>query len=289
MKKILILLTTALLIISCGPKQEMIPSDVMKKIITQTLITNAMLNTVPGEGGAAPIKNSDSLDYYRPILEYFGYTLNDFRYTISEMSSRKSNPLNNILEEVAKEMESVDAVAEARYQALMEIDKMALREFADTVYAMDTTIIGKLNKYKIFIEKPLRGKYRLTGQYKSVSNYSVGGKSITYRFAGNDPSTVKGVKWLSMGPSEDKIDLEMANPRQGFDSLYIEFIDSKAKIEYIDTSYIKNIMLVYTPETEVARRNFYIKKTGFTPLNELYEKRYFSAQDSLPISLYRAQ
>lgn len=277
MSKYSLYILTLLILLSSCDRPKNIPDETLKDIFKESMITSALLENRPHSG-------HDTVDYYKKIAEKYGYTIQDVEYTVEQMSMRKSNPMNNILEAVVVDMEHIKAEAEARYRRLQRFDSAAMVYSTDTLYFKDSTIRGSLSKYTIKVPELKRGLYLLKFDYRSAGDYTNWSKSARYKLSDTKKKidNLQSSAWLARNTFDSPFELEIPNHKGEYDSLYIYFEEIKKPEK--DTSYIKNITVSYTPSISTARKNFMTKITGIpTNLEEFYEKRYFTPTDSLPI------
>lgn len=286
MKKVWFLLISMCFVVSCDDVDD-ITSEEMVEIITESLLTNSIIsanNKLPQPG-----TTTDTIDYYAPILAKYGYTIDDFRYTIREMSSRKSNPLNEIFGQVSKRLDSLAAVAEYNYGAALRYDTLALNFYADTVYRKDTTIRGSLKKYKFSIKKPQIGDYTIIFDYHSVSDYRSGTKALTHRLArrGDRKISPPNREWLNRAIDTSQFKRVIKVSERGWDSLVIGFeepvISKKFVKQFKDTSFIRSVVVIHTPAIERARQMYYHRYFEGIKLYEIIKNE----KDSLPLPFGR--
>lgn len=109
----LMALVAAVCLCSCGRDAKIIPRNKMSKIYAEMYLTDAWLLTAPEEARL----RADTTSLYEPILEKYGYTLEDYWASVShylqdpERFSRILKKSEDILESgyksVKKEMEAV--------------------------------------------------------------------------------------------------------------------------------------------------------------------------------------
>lgn len=286
MKKLWFLLISISILISCDDIDD-IPSDEMVDIITEALLTSSIADS--DHHTPLPGTTYDTVDYYSSILNRYGYTIEDFRYTIRQMAARKSNPLNEIFERVSKGIDSLASVASFHYGAAMRYDTLVLKFYADTIYRKDTTIKGSLKKYKFDLKKPLVGNYTVTFKYRSVSDYRSGSKALTYRMAHRGESKMAPTDrlWLNRALDTSKFIgvIKVAEP--DWDSIIIGFEEPVLSKDFVkqfkDTSFINSVMVVYTPALEQARKMYYYRYFEGIKLYEIIR----NAENILPLPFGR--
>ena len=146
---------------SCN-SHKIIPDRELAQIFHDAMLVNAYINNDVGQSAI------DSVNFYEPIFAKYGYTVEDFHYTMDKFSRRKSSRLSDVAEvmlllldresqELASQVEKLDTienVARRRYrETLLERKNIVVKESADT---------AKLN-FELSGIRP--GKYAITGYY----------------------------------------------------------------------------------------------------------------------------
>ena len=281
-----LLAVVAVLLPSCR-KARRIPEEVLQEIITESLITDAIIREENRRIRSGQKIFSDSLDYYKPIAEKYGYTMEDVRHTIEYMATRRSNPMKNVLDMAIQNIDKHKQRASVLYQGTLKFDSLAIQHYTDTVYHKDTTTRGTLKDYKIFISSPKKGEYTLTFYYQTVEDYKVRTKSVKYRLASPPADSVPpaiGTFWMNRNPRGGNFRNMVQVHQPVYDSLNFWFSEPVQAKDYkgADTSMIRDIMIIYAPTVQDARSDFMYEMTGFgKPLEEIYEKLYYPA-DSMP-------
>lgn len=283
MKNIVIAFFSFCCLVACDDYETINDSE-MEDILSEVLLTNSITSNQPGY--ASPGSPGDTIDYYTPILEKYDYTLDDFRGTIREMATRKSNPLAEIFIKVNREIDSLADAAEYRYNVSLRYDSTALAFFADTLYDQDTVVRGSLAKWRIPVSKPKQGTYRISFAYRSTEDYRVGSKSVVFRTKPNGtPDKRLWIDRVTKDTTQFSGEFQLAKPT---DTLIVSFDEptiakKEAKLAR-DTSFVRHVRLIYTPELEKVRRDYFahlFRNIHFTLFNLPNEK------DSLPIPFRR--
>lgn len=285
---VVVMALIAITTISCdGPK--IIPEEKLQNIITDILLTEGVRNSGMVIHSDVPL---DSVDFYGPVLSKYGYTVSDFSYTINEMASRKSNPLEGVMVKVVATIDRQAAIAQYRYDVARRFDSLALKAYADTVYLMDSTIVGSVKKIRIKIDSVKAGDYRIAMSYQSMLDYRLPQKSIKYYFASKgEKKSLEQVIWLNRNDKMTKASEILSTPKDR-DSLIIFFSEApvtryvdKSEAPLKDTSVLKDLVVVHTPPVAEARTLYYNSILGgsFRVSTELFKKNeQQSKKDSLP-------
>ncbi len=122
-------------------RTKTIPDGELKEIFKEIFISNAYVQS--GNAALRP----DTLDMYRPILERYGYTVEDMKYSIESFSRRKSMRVTDVISEAITELEaeedhlrylvaatdSVDVISQRMLRRLVREDSLiAVTRTADT-------------------------------------------------------------------------------------------------------------------------------------------------------------
>lgn len=164
MKTILYIIFSSFIITSCNRIEE-IPENDLKLIIEETILTTAVISKTK------PIADSvKNMDYYSPILDKYGYTVEDLEYTISQMIRRKTPVLSTILGQIESSIGTQKQGAEYMYEMYDSFLKKIDSTYVDTLYTLTTP--HKFEKYNDLdsenINIPLSGN----GEYKIKVFYS---------------------------------------------------------------------------------------------------------------------
>lgn len=127
-----LVLLASLVTMGCN-KPKVIPDDVLGKIFHDAMLTNSYINNV--------MVKADSLNFYEPILESYGYTSEDLQNTIVNFSRRKSARLSDVAEHMILLLEREAMVLEKQVAVLDTIDNVARRHFTETLL-YDTLIVA---------------------------------------------------------------------------------------------------------------------------------------------------
>mgnify|MGYP003288147172 FL=1 len=113
------------MVVGCKEEKE-IPEDDLVNIFRDAFVANAYLAK---EG----IQPNDSLIIYEPILEKYGYTVEDLRTTLQSLSQRKSARVSDLLTKASELLDEEAAVERQRLVILDTIDNIAKREYTRTI------------------------------------------------------------------------------------------------------------------------------------------------------------
>ncbi len=160
-KTIGLAVAAAILLASCGPKK--ISDREMTDILFDIFLMNGYVTNMPYK------IRTDTVDIYEPLLADYGYTVEDFLYTLNRMAMKKSSRLSELLKNATHRLQAEDRYFTAREKMWASIDSAAIAAYNDTVYRMDDRTLRFDSKDKADSMKfsiPVSpGKYRLTYKY----------------------------------------------------------------------------------------------------------------------------
>ena len=247
---------------ACSSKPQQIPQDELEEIITEAMITSAIMTN-------KGINPSDSTDPYKGLLEARGYTLKDYVYTINEMAGRKSNPLAQLFKHISERMTTVSHEADFDYKRKLKYDSAVVKYTLKKLIDIDTTIVGSLKKYQFALQKPKVGEYEIKFTYRSMGSYDYGTKLIKVEQHNNSlaRNKVKSTSyWMDITYKPKEYSKKFTIDKNDVDSINFSFTEpSKRKgvVYHRDTSYIKDIQLIFYPPIEEARLEYFKAKTKF--------------------------
>ena len=159
MKRLLICAVVILAIFGCSRRKE-IDDKTLALIFRDAYITNAYL-------GVNYI-NLDSILIYEPILDKYGFTPEDFRYTIGNFSRRKSAQLGRVLKEAENQIAGYAAIYEKKVVVLDTVKNVAIRSFKRTI-RRDSLIEIKTkadtSKLQLIVDPLQPGSYSIRYKY----------------------------------------------------------------------------------------------------------------------------
>lgn len=282
---VLYLIALAALLAACGEKPKAIPDNTMRSIMRELLVSQAVLRVDKSLTADKPL---DSLDVHTAVLQKYGYTLEDFRYTVREMSMRKSNPLANILEGVAADIKRSSEVAEQRYRQMLRIDSMAQARTCDTVFRSDTTLTGSLHNYRI-VYTGVNPSDSLVpaGTYKIMFDYSTGSharaytKSLRSKKTPREGKPIENTTWLqtSQDTTRYESEIDITSDTKQLD-IWLQEIQRRDIPK--DTCYLTGVRLVYYRPARQARDILLRRFTGFPDQLETYYEQRYTDTTSLP-------
>lgn len=119
---------------SCD-KPKSIPDTTLVSIVGDLYLANAYWDM---HGSYAFEK--DSMDVYTPIFEHYGYTPEDFMYTIEGLTKRKSLKFSDVLQAA---LDTLDAKGRPTFQAVARRD--TLNRIASELYKKRCTVLWNPN------------------------------------------------------------------------------------------------------------------------------------------------
>ena len=280
MKRVLIITLTLLCIVSCARKKE-IDDQTLAKIFSEAYISNAYLGI--------NYFNIDSVQIYEPILERYGYTPEDLRYTIGNFSRRKSAQLGRVLKDAEEQIKVFADIYEKEVVILDTIKNVAVRSMQRVVYKDSLISVKKLadtSKLKLVVEPLQPGMYSIRYRYTCErEKFKEKGKSKELSLRGAiNIETNNGIHKnnysYNLRDEENirrKITTDTASKR-----LVITFAktaDQSKKMKKPNVT-VTDLVIEYTPEENLAIDSLFKRYIDI----KIFDDVFFPAKDSLTLS-----
>ena len=268
-------------VVSCSRK-KVIDDQTLAKIFSEAYISNAYLG----------IKyfNIDSVQIYEPILDRYGFTPEDFRYTIGNFSRRKSAQLGRVLKDAEEQIKKIADVYEREVVILDTIQNVAVRTMQRVVHKDSLISVKKLadtSKLKLVIDPlqpgmySVRYKYNCTkeqikekkGKKKDLSlrgviniETSTGTHANNYAYNLRDEENIR--RTISTDTAAKRLVITFAKPA-----------DPTQKMRKPNIT-ISDFIIEYTPEENLAIDSLFKRYIDI----KIFDDVFFSAKDSLALS-----
>ena len=265
-------------VVSCSRK-KVIDDQTLAKIFSEAYISNAYLG----------IKyfNIDSVQIYEPILDRYGFTPEDFRYTIGNFSRRKSAQLGRVLKDAEEQIKKIADVYEREVVILDTIQNVAVRTMQRVVHKDSLISVKKLadtSKLKLVIDPlqpgmySVRYKYNCTkeqikekkGKKKDLSlrgviniETSTGTHANNYAYNLRDEENIR--RTISTDTAAKRLVITFAKPA-----------DPTQKMRKPNIT-ISDFIIEYTPEEKLAIDSLFKRYIDI----KIFDDVFFSAKDSL--------
>ena len=268
-------------VVSCSRK-KVIDDQTLAKIFSEAYISNAYLG----------IKyfNIDSVQIYEPILDRYGFTPEDFRYTIGNFSRRKSAQLGRVLKDAEEQIKKIADVYEREVVILDTIQNVAVRTMQRVVHKDSLISVKKLadtSKLKLVIDPlqpgmySVRYKYNCTkeqikekkGKKKDLSlrgviniETSTGTHANNYAYNLRDEENIR--RTISTDTAAKRLVITFAKPA-----------DPTQKMRKPNIT-ISDFIIEYTPEENLAIDSLFKRYIDI----KIFDDVFYSAKDSLALS-----
>lgn len=157
--RLTVVLIATLCTVSCNETRTIPDSDLVN-IFHDAMLANAYLS----EKGI----RDDSLLVYGPILEKYGYTEEEMRYTIKSFSERKSAKLSDLVVAASKRLEQEAKAESYKIVVLDTVENIARRSYTRTIYS-DSLIRAKrmrdTSDLRVYIDDLVPGEYNISFNY----------------------------------------------------------------------------------------------------------------------------
>ena len=281
MKRVIICILIVLSVAGCARKKE-IDDHTLAKIFSEAYITNAYMG----------IKyfNIDSVQIYEPILEHYGFTPEDFRYTIGNFSRRKSAQLGRVLKEAEEQIKQYADIYDREVVILDTIQNVAVRTMQRVVHKDTLISIKKLadsSKLKMVIDPLQPGMYSVRYKYnctkEQVKDKKGKKKDLALRGVINiETSTGTHANNYAYNLREEENIRRTISTDTAAKRLVITFAkpaDPTHKMRKPNIT-ISDFIIEYTPEENLAIDSLFKRYIDI----KIFDDVFFSAKDSLALS-----
>lgn len=285
MKRVVYILLTLLCVLGCARRKE-IDDKTLAQIFRDAYLTNAYL-------GINYI-NIDSIQIYEPILNKYGYTPEDLRYTIGNFSRRKSAQLGRVLREAENQIAEVAQIYEKRVVVLDTIKNVAIRTFKRTVYQDSLIEVKKradTTKLHLTIEPLQPGTYSV--RYRYTYNKKEEPKRKKSKKRPEDELTLRGALYIETfsGSHRNNYSYNLRKEESirrtliadtSAHKLVLTFAkpsDARHKIRNIDLK-VEDIEILYTPSEEMAIDSLFMNYVDIKIFDDVF---FNTPTDSLPL------
>ena len=281
MKRVIICILIVLSVAGCARKKE-IDDHTLAKIFSEAYITNAYMG----------IKyfNIDSVQIYEPILEHYGFTPEDFRYTIGNFSRRKSAQLGRVLKEAEEQIKQYADIYDREVVILDTIQNVAVRTMQRVVHKDSLISIKKLadsSKLKMVIDPLQPGMYSVRYKYnctkEQVKDKNGKKKDLALRGVINiETSTGTHANNYAYNLREEENIRRTISTDTAAKRLVITFAkpaDPTHKMRKPNIT-ISDFIIEYTPEENLAIDSLFKRYIDI----KIFDDVFFSAKDSLALS-----
>lgn len=155
-----------LIITSCDNSPEEIPEDKLRDMIADIVLVDSYVANI-----IKPTRRDrDTIDYFNPILDKYGYTIEDLEYTINKYARRKTDIIWNSLDKATARVEVIKNMYDNNKRLREKLNIIISERSTDTLYYSNDTInIRNAENLKKLIKKyPIkrRGEFTIKYDYK---------------------------------------------------------------------------------------------------------------------------
>jgi hypothetical protein len=234
--------------------------------------------------------NIDSVQIYEPILEHYGFTPEDFRYTIGNFSRRKSAQLGRVLKEAEEQIKQYADIYDREVVILDTIQNVAVRTMQRVVHKDSLISIKKLadsSKLKMVIDPLQPGMYSVRYKYnctkEQVKDKKGKKKDLALRGVINiETSTGTHANNYAYNLREEENIRRTISTDTAAKRLVITFAkpaDPTHKMRKPNIT-ISDFIIEYTPEENLAIDSLFKRYIDI----KIFDDVFFPAKDSLTLS-----
>ncbi len=252
----------AMAMVACA-RHKIIPDDTLALIFHDAFLTNAYIENENVE--------TDTLNFYEPIFEKYGYTIEDVRFTIGNFSKRKSARLGDVVEIAIDLLEEEGKFYEKEVAVLDTIDHTAQRLFTRVIYSDSLIRINKLKdstKRIIRIENIRPGEYKIQFDYKIDSLDNLSQHKTVMWFERSDSSRVGRQQYVLRKSKDEEEFMRTLVADNDAERLVVDLLQppkeddkskDKKKRQRADLT-VSDFQIIHVPTVEEAVDSLYAKQ-----------------------------
>ena len=285
MKRLILSLILVLLLVGCARRKE-IDDKTLAQIFRDAYLTNAYLGV--------DYMELDSIQIYEPILESYGFTPEDLRYTIGNFSRRKSAQLGRVLKDAEEQISKMATIYDKKVVILDTIKNVAVRRMKRTVYTDSLRVIKKMSdstKLNLVVENLQPGMYSI--RYKYIYKESTQKSNKKSSKGSPIDRTMRGVLYVETHSeshrnnysynlrAEENIRRTLTTDTSA-SRLVITFAkpaDARHKPRKIDLE-VSDIEIIYTPDDNLAIDSLFKKYIDIKIFDDIF---FTNPTDSLAL------
>ncbi len=276
-RALIIVLLSAILVLTGCRKSMVIPDDTLAEIFHDAFVVNAYI-------GEERI-NFDSLQIYEPIFNKYGYTAKDVVYTVGNFSRRKSARLGTVVEEAISRLEEESKFYAKKVVILDTIRNVAVRTLSRKVYE-DTLIVANKwadsTKLHIEISPIFPGDYTIRYNYKCNGNLDKDPRQAEFYFE-DEYNMRNGSTSLSLRTfgkvNRTLISKRENNKRLVLDLGRVKYEKRKRYPKNYDIT-INNLNVIYKPREDAAIDSLFARYVDV----KIFADGFLIKKDSLALS-----
>ena len=261
-------------------RRKVIDDQTLAKIFSEAYITNAYMG----------IKyfNIDSVQIYEPILERYGFTPEDFRYTIGNFSRRKSAQLGRVLKDAEEQIKQFADRYDREVVILDTIQNVAVRTMQRVIRKDSIITIKKLadsTKLNLVVEPLQPGMYSIRYKYTSKrEQIRIKGKKSELSLRGlifvetNAGSHRNNYSYNLRDEENIRRTITTDTAAKRLMITFAKTADAKQKMRKPNIT-ISDLVIEYTPEEGLAIDSLFKKYIDI----KIFDDVFFPAKDSLAL------
>ncbi|MBE9488311.1 MAG: DUF4296 domain-containing protein [Bacteroidetes bacterium] len=195
------------LLCSCNfDKPTLIPEEELGDMIGEIVLTESYVKNAMKPNRRA----KDTIDYYNPILDKYGYTIEDVEYSIDKYSRRKTDVIWNTVDKANKKVSLIQKIYKEDFAKRQKWIKYVDQETADTLFSYpDTIFVKKFKDIKDFIppiEIEREGSFIIRYDYKTKDEEKPDNRYMMFHFYDtlSNKKITRYTSWISRSRSYDK-------------------------------------------------------------------------------------
>ena len=170
---------------------------------------------------------SDSVKVYEPIFAKYGYTVEDFRYTMEKFSRRKSARLSEVAEMMVLLLDREAAELNEQVVRLDTIENVARRRFTRTLLERENIQIRGAADTSLMVfnlENIGKGDYTISGYYTLPKESKINNRRLLVRWIRPDSTYSQAINTMVYQRDSMNYIQKLKLDKDGFSRMYIRIV-----------------------------------------------------------------
>lgn len=250
--------------LSCGNAPKEIPEQKLGEIIADIVLTDSYVSNVMKPS----YRERDTIDYFNPILDKYGYTIEDFEYTIDKYARRKTDVIWNTLDKATERIDVIRSLYDNSNKMREKWNLFVEERSADTIYYHKDTlnIRSTTDLNRIVTKSPIhnRGKFTVSFDYNMNEGEKNDSQYLIYYLSDTINKSTKPYRnsfWIA--PTSGSSDFRTTKRVIKTDNIrrynaikilpfdYSNHVGTGTDYKHMDTK-IWNLLITFTPDPRDA-------------------------------------
>ncbi len=240
---------------------KIIPDNELAQIFHDAMLVNAFITSDTKD------HSTDSVNIYETIFAKYGYTVEDFHYTMDKFARRKSARLSEVAEVMVLLLDREAKELGLQVEKLDTIENVARRRFTRTLFEKENIEVKELAdtaKLYFTLNNLHPGKYSVTGYYTLPKEEKVNMRRVLINWERQDSTKRQAINSAIFPRDSSSYNYQMDLDMDDVDRMTISFdhFNERKDRPKKPKMTIHSIKVEYTPTLEECVRQLFNEQSG---------------------------